>query len=77
MTPSQIVEAQFLLGVMYADGEGVPEDDVQAYAWINLAAAQGNENAISIKPKLAKRMKPCQIDQAQQLSKELFEKIPK
>jgi uncharacterized protein len=33
--------AQFNLGVMYADGIGVPQDAVQAYMWYNLAAAQG------------------------------------
>ncbi len=26
---------------MYAYGIGVPQDDVRAYAWFNLAAAQG------------------------------------
>ena len=30
--------AQSILGLMYANGEGVPEDDVTAYAWINIAA---------------------------------------
>ena len=34
-------EAQFNLGVMYADGEGVPEDDVQAAFWFRKAAEQG------------------------------------
>ena len=32
--------AQSNLGFMYANGEGVPEDDVTAYAWLNIAAAQ-------------------------------------
>jgi TPR repeat protein len=30
---------------MYANGEGVPEDIVQAFAWWNLAAAAGDEGA--------------------------------
>ncbi len=34
-------EAQASLGVMYALGEGVPEDDVEAVKWFRLAAAQG------------------------------------
>lgn len=37
--------AQFNLGVMYANGEGVPEAAIQTYAWLNLAAAQGDERA--------------------------------
>ncbi|HLB30817.1 MAG TPA: energy transducer TonB [Gammaproteobacteria bacterium] len=31
-------KAQFNIGVMYYHGEGVPRDDVQAYAWIRTAA---------------------------------------
>ena len=34
--------AQFNLGLMYYKGEGVPEDYVRAFAWFNLAAAQGS-----------------------------------
>ncbi len=30
--------AQFNLGVMYRTGRGVPQDDVEAYKWYNLAA---------------------------------------
>ena len=37
--------AQFNLGVMYRNGEGVPKDDAQAIKWYRLAAAQGNARA--------------------------------
>ena len=37
--------AQFTLGLMYATGEGVPQDDAEAVAWHRLAAAQGNADA--------------------------------
>ena len=37
--------AQHNLGVMYGTGRGGSEDDVQACAWLNLAAAQGDERA--------------------------------
>ena len=39
--------AQFNLGVMYASGQGVPEDDVTAYAWLNIAAAQGQSSDLT------------------------------
>ena len=32
--------AQFNLGVRYADGEGVPQDDAEAVRWYRLAAAR-------------------------------------
>ena len=35
--------AQYNLGVAYAEGEGVRQDDVQAHMWFNLAAAEGSE----------------------------------
>ncbi len=44
--------AQFKLGSMYAEGEGVPRDDVEAMKWIRLAARQGNseaQNALGIR----------------------------
>ena len=34
-------EAQFNLGVMYRDGEGVPQDEAEAVRWFRLAAEQG------------------------------------
>ena len=34
--------AQLYLGNMYADGEGVPEDDTEAVRWYRLAAEQGD-----------------------------------
>ena len=33
--------AQYNLGWMYANGEGVPEDDAEAVRWLRLAADQG------------------------------------
>ena len=33
--------AQFNLGLMYANGEGVPKDDAEAVRWYRLAADQG------------------------------------
>ena len=38
-------EAQFNLGVMYANGEGVPQDYAEAVKWYPKAAEQGDEYA--------------------------------
>ena len=38
-------KAQFNLGVMYDNGEGVPQDDKTAVKWYTLAAEQGLANA--------------------------------
>ena len=67
--------AQYNLGVMYANGEGVPEDYVKAYAWMNLAAAQGQKDAVKSKDRLRPKMTSAQVAEAQKLSVELWERI--
>jgi hypothetical protein len=37
--------AQASLGVRYATGDGVPQDDAEAVRWYRLAAAQGDAGA--------------------------------
>ena len=37
--------AQYFLGLMYASGRGVPEDDAEAARWYRLAADQGHAGA--------------------------------
>ena len=37
--------AQYNLGIMYDNGQGVPEDDVEAVKWYTLAAKQGYASA--------------------------------
>jgi TPR repeat protein len=38
-------DAQFYLGVKYANGEGVPKDSVKAVEWYRKAAEQGDADA--------------------------------
>ena len=60
---------------MYANGEGVLENYVKAYAWWNLAAAQGHKDAIKAKASLRKDMTTEQVAEAQKLSVELYNRI--
>ncbi len=62
--------AQSNLAKMYRRGEGVPQDDVLAHMWFNLAAAQGHEDARKFRDKLAGRMTPAQLAEAQRLARE-------
>ena len=39
-------EAQYNLGVMYRNGQGVPHDDAEAVKWYRLAAEQGYASSI-------------------------------
>ena len=62
---------------MYANGEGVPEDYVEAYMWWDLAVAQGEEGAKKNKGILSARMTKEQIAAAQELSREWLAKRSK
>jgi uncharacterized protein len=39
------VDAQYALGVIYAEGRGVPVDLAQAHYWLSLAVEQGDHDA--------------------------------
>ena len=60
--------AQFLLGLMLAQGEGVAANDVQAYKWLTLATAGGNEDSKKARELLQGRMTQTEIAEAEQLA---------
>ena len=62
--------AKLFLGVIYAEGQGVPQDYVRAYMWFNLAAAQGEQKAARFLDMAAQRMTPAQIAEAQRLARD-------
>ncbi|MEO5372594.1 MAG: SEL1-like repeat protein, partial [Magnetococcus sp. DMHC-1] len=64
------------LGLMYHIGNGVPKDYISAYAWFNLAAANGSETAVSSRDTLERMMTPDQIEKAQALTREFSRKYP-
>ncbi len=39
-------QAQFSLGVLYYNGQGLPQSYLEAYYWLNLAAAHGTKEAL-------------------------------
>ena len=59
---------------MYANGEGAPQDHVQAYAWQNIAAAQGDELAKKNRKRIAESITREEIARAQKLAREYWEK---
>jgi TPR repeat protein len=58
------------LGILYADGDGVPKDYVQAYMWFSLAG--DDRNIIYIQDE----MTPAQILRAQNLANEWIKQHP-
>ncbi len=62
-------DAQYMLGYLYAMGDGVPQDYVEAHKWFNLAAAGGKAVAARARDRLARHMTPAQIGEAQRLAR--------
>ena len=62
--------AQRNLGVMYEDGKGIVQNYVTAHMWYNLAGAGGDEKAREYRDRIAEKMTPAQIAEAQRLARE-------
>lgn len=60
-----LAEAQYQLGYMYANGEGVPQNYPTAHIWSNVAAANGIYEAAEIREMVEDRMTKEQIAEAQ------------
>lgn len=58
-------DAQYLLGRLYAAGNGVIQDYVEAHKWFNLAASGGHRQAAQARDDIADRMTATQIAEAQ------------
>jgi TPR repeat protein len=60
------------LGLLYSSGHGVPENYVQAYKWLNLAAAQASSTkrdfSYRIRDSVVAKMSPRQVAKAQALT---------
>lgn len=54
--------------MLYRDGEGVAENLIVSYAWLNLAAAGGHTNAGDERNAVAGNLTAKELQQAQQLS---------
>jgi hypothetical protein len=48
----------------------VPQDNIEAYVWYDLAAEQDHQNAAEERSALARLMTPGQIAEAQRLARE-------
>ena len=66
--------AQSNLGLMYAYGQGVIQDNVYAHMWWNIAASSGHKSAVENRDIVAKQMTPARIEDAQKLPRECVRK---
>lgn len=71
--------AQLLLGVMYHEGKNIKRDDQLSYVWLNLAALANNTKvrdvAVKLRQQLAATFTQNQINAAQQLANDYYQRI--
>ncbi len=67
--------AQRNLGSMYEHGSGLPADSLIAYAWYSVASAAGDELALKLRARIAKRMSQDQIARGRELARELHQRF--
>jgi hypothetical protein len=56
------------LGVLYARGQGVVQDEIEAFKWLELAADMGigedHDRALRVRTLLAERLTPVEVSWA-------------
>lgn len=58
MAKQGLARAHYNLGVIYAKGQGVPENSVEAYSWFFISAVQGVKLAPVFRDRVAKKLSP-------------------
>lgn len=69
-------EAFFALGMECSIGSEVPTDLVSAHKWFNLAAMQGNQDAIRLRREIAAQMSNAEIGAAQRAARDYIKEHP-
>jgi len=64
------LQAQQAYGLLLAQGTGVPQDYVLAYAWMNMPAEAGDDQAIKNKARLITLMGPEDTQKAIKLAEQ-------
>ncbi|MDB4254940.1 sel1 repeat family protein [bacterium] len=62
--------AQINLGVMYSYGDGVPQSNVLAHMWYDIASTNGHFEANKLRDERAGLMSQADISKAQELARE-------
>lgn len=68
------IHAQGKLGGLYLYGAGVAKDYIQAYAWLDLAAGQGDTAAAKFRDAVADQLSITQMREAAVLAEDYYDK---
>jgi TPR repeat protein len=64
------IDAQYGLGLIYAEGRGVPQDDATAFYWLTRAVEQGDRDAETLRNHVAVGMSSDQFERADLMMKQ-------
>lgn len=67
--------AQTFLAERYRDGDGVPQDYAEAYAWFSVAAKSGDEMAIQARDEVKTKIDPKLLGQAESRAAEYIKRF--
>lgn len=70
-----VFEAAIQMGVYCANGQGVPKDYAEAYAWFNLAASGNSGEAAAKRDLVEKHLSPGALEAARAKSSKLYEEM--
>ena len=59
---------------MYYEGLGVPQDNVYAHMWLNIAASSGDKDAVEFRDWVGEKMTPSQLETSQRIAGECVRK---
>jgi TPR repeat protein len=58
------VDAQYAIGLIYAEGRGIAQDEASAFYWLSRAVEQGDRDADLLRQVLSATMTDAQFDVA-------------
>ena len=56
------LNAQYVMGLICAEGRGVEQDEIEAYAWLTVAAENGDADARLLRTVVAANMSAPQVE---------------
>lgn len=65
-------EAFLALGMRYCIGHGVPQNNIVAHKWFNIAAMKGSEKARSYRCELSREMSASEVAEAQRQARDFL-----
>ena len=67
-------KVEYALGLTYSNGRGVPQDNIEAHMWLNLATSrftgEQRERTVAARDVVAARMTSADLSEAQRLARE-------